>query len=51
VTEDEILRFIAAQYEAKNLFYLPPKVAGAIRKRPAAFIGAAKRHCQPELAF
>jgi len=51
VTEDEILRFIVAQYGAKNLFYLPPNVAAAIRKRPAAFSSAAKRHCQPELAF
>ena len=51
VTEDEILRFIAAQYGAKNLFYLPPKVAAAIWKRPAAFVSAAKRYCQPELNF
>ena len=51
VTEEQILRFIAAQYGAKNLFYLPPNVAAAIWKRPAAFIDAAKRHCQPELNF
>ena len=51
VVEDQVLRFIAAQYGAKNLFYLPRKVAAAILKRPAAFISAAKRHCQPELAL
>ena len=51
VTEDQILGFIAAQYGAKNLFYLPPRVAAAVLKRPAAFISAAKRYCQPELAL
>ena len=51
VVEDQVLRFIVAQYGAKNLFYLPRKVAAAILKRPAAFISAAKRHCQPELAL
>ena len=51
VTEDQILRFIAAQYGAKNLFWLPRKVAAAILKRPADFIRAAKRYCQPELAL
>jgi len=51
VTEDQILRFIAAQYGAKSLFYLPRKVAAAILKRPADFIRAAKRYCQPELAL
>jgi len=51
VTEDQILRFIAAQYGAKNLFYLPPRVASAVLKRPADFVTAAKRYCQPELVF
>ena len=51
VTEDQILRFIAARYGAKNLLYLPRHVAAAILKRPADFITAAKRHCQPELAL
>ncbi len=51
VTEEEVLRFVAARYGAKSLFYLPPNVATAIRKRPADFIRAAKRHCQPELAL
>ena len=51
VTEDQVLRFIAARYGAKNLFYLPPHVAAAILKRPADFITAARRYCQPELAL
>jgi hypothetical protein len=49
VTEDQILRFIAARYGARNLFYLPPHVAAEICKRPADFIRAAKQYCQPEL--
>jgi hypothetical protein len=51
VTEDQILRFIAARYGAKSLLYLPRHVAAAILKRPGDFITAAKRHCQPELAL
>ena len=49
VTEDQVLRFIGAQYGARNLLYLPPKVAGAVLKRPSDFLCAARRHCQPEL--
>ena len=51
VTEVQILRFIAARYGAKNLFYLPPHVAAEVCKRPADFIRAAKQYCQPELAL
>ena len=51
VVEDQVLRFIAARYGAKNLLYLPRHVAAAILKRPANFITAAKRYCQPELAL
>jgi hypothetical protein len=51
VTEEQILRFIAARYGAKNLLYLPPHVAAEIVKRPADFIRAAKRYCQPELGL
>jgi hypothetical protein len=52
VTEDQVLRFIGSpQYMAKNLFYLPPKVAAAICRRPSDFIRAAQQHCQPELAL
>ncbi len=51
VTEDQVLRFIAARYGAKSLFYLPPHVAAAVFKRPGDFLSAARRHCQPELAL
>ena len=51
VTEDQILRFIAARYSARSLLYLPPQVAGEILKRPADFVRAAKQYCQPELAL
>ncbi len=46
MTEEMILRFIAARYGAKNLFYLPPKVAEAVIERPWDFIRAAKQHQQ-----
>jgi hypothetical protein len=51
VVEDQILRFIAARYGAKNLLYLPRHVAVAILKRPADFLAAAKQYCEPELPF
>ena len=51
VTEEQILRFIGARYGAKNLFSLPPHVAAAVCKRPADFLAAAKRYCEPELNF
>ena len=51
VTEDRVLRFIAARYGAKSLFYLPPHVSAAVLKRPTDFIAAAQRHQQPELAI
>ena len=51
VTEDQILRFIGVRYGARSLAYLPSHVAAAVCKRPADFIRAAKRHCQPELAL
>jgi hypothetical protein len=49
VMEDQVLRFIGSRYGAKSLFYLPPHVAAEILKRPADFIRAAKRYCEPEL--
>jgi hypothetical protein len=51
VTEDMILRFIGDRWGAKNLFYLPAKVAQQILRRPADFIRAAKQHFEPELPF
>ena len=49
VVEDQVLRFIAGRYGAKSLLYLPRHVAAEILKRPADFIRAAKRYCEPEL--
>ena len=49
VTEDQILRFIGVRYGARGLFHLPPQVAAEICRRPADFIRAAKRFCEPEL--
>ncbi len=51
VSEERILRFIAARYGAKSLLYLPPQVAAEILKRPTDFIRAAKRYCEPELGL
>ena len=42
---------IKARYGAENLLYLPPHVAAEICRRPADFIRAAKRYCQPELGL
>ena len=49
--ERMVERFIADQYGAKNLFYLPPNVASGIIRRPADFLSAVKNHCEPELSF
>ena len=51
VTEEQILRFIRARYGARSLVFLTPQVAAEICKRPADFIRAAKRYCEPELAL
>ena len=48
-TERMVERFIADQYRAQNLFYLPPNVATQIIRRPADFLRAVKNHCEPEL--
>jgi hypothetical protein len=44
-----ILKFIAARYGAKNLLELPAHVGAEVVKRPADFVRAARRYCQPEL--
>ncbi|MFN7137727.1 MAG: hypothetical protein ACK4UN_00130 [Limisphaerales bacterium] len=49
--EEMIIQFITAKYGARNLFYLPAKVARQVLNRPADFIRAAKLHCEPELPF
>jgi hypothetical protein len=46
-----ILRFIGVCWGARNLVYLPPKVAAEAVRRPVDFIRAAKLHCQPGLGF
>ena len=51
VTEDQVLRFIEARYGAKSLLYVPRHVAVEILKRPADFVRAARRYCEPELAL
>lgn len=51
VTEEQILRFIGERYGARNLLYLPPPVAAEILRRPADFVAAARRFCEPELPF
>jgi hypothetical protein len=51
VTEDIVLRFIGARWEALNLFHLPARVAAEALRRPGDFMRAAKQHCQPELSF
>ena len=50
-TEEQVLRFIAGRYGARSLLYLPPHVAAEILKRPAQFVRAAKRYCEPELSL
>lgn len=49
--EELVLRFVAAQYGAKSLLYLPAEVAAEICRRPADFIRAARRHREPELGI
>lgn len=51
VTEGMVLTFIGVRYAARNLFFLPANVAEQVLKRPADFIRAVKRHCEPELPF
>lgn len=51
VVETQALQFIADRYGAKDLFEIPKHVATAILKRPADFVSAARRHCEPELPF
>ena len=48
VTEEAVLRFVAARYGARSLVF---HVAGEVLKRPADFLRAAKQYKQPELGF
>ena len=51
VTEEMIVRYIAEKFGAKNFFYVSPRVAAEILRRPLDFIRAAKKHCEPQLPF
>lgn len=51
VTEGMVLMFIGVRYGARNLFSLPANVAEQVLQRPADFIRAVKKHCEPELPF
>jgi hypothetical protein len=51
MTEEMVLRFIGARWDARNLFHLPAKVAAEALRRPADFLRAAKQHCEPDLPF
>jgi len=48
-TEEMVLRFIADKYGARNLFFLPRRVAKQVFERPADFLRAVKQHGEPKL--
>jgi hypothetical protein len=43
--------YIGHRWQAKTLLHLPPSVAREILRRPADFLTAVKKHCEPELKF
>jgi hypothetical protein len=43
--------YIGHRWQAKTLLHLPPTVAREILRRPADFLTAVKKHCEPELGF
>jgi len=43
--------YIGHRWKAKTLLHLPPAVAREILRRPADFLTAVKKHCEPELKF
>ncbi|MEI6193514.1 MAG: hypothetical protein WCS42_04200 [Verrucomicrobiota bacterium] len=47
--EQRVLDFIAVQWGAKNLLYVPPVAGREIIRRPGDFMAAVKRHAEPEL--
>ena len=49
--EKMVLDYIEFRWGAKNLFYVPPKAASEIIRRPADFLAAAKNYAEPELQF
>lgn len=50
-TEEMVLTFIREKYGARNLLMLPEKVAAQVLRRPADFLRAVKKHCEPQLPF
>jgi hypothetical protein len=46
-----VLAYIKFRWNAPDLFYIPPKAASEIIRRPADFLTAAKNHSEPELPF
>ena len=50
-TEEMVLTFIREKYGAKDLLMLPENVAAQVLRRPADFLRAVKRHCEPQLPF
>lgn len=49
--EAAVMAFVKHHYGIENLLDLHPKVAAEIRRRPLAFIQAAKEFLQPGLRF
>jgi len=50
-TETMVLDYIGFRWKAPDLFYVPPKAASEIIRRPADFLAAAKNYSEPELKF
>lgn len=49
--EQWVLEFIQAKYQARNLLFLPEKVAQQILSRPEAFLAAVKKSKNPFLSM
>jgi hypothetical protein len=47
--EDVVLDYVEFRWGKRDLFYIPPKAASEIIRRPADFLTAAKNHSEPEL--
>ena len=50
-TEKMVDDYIKFRWQAPNLFYIPPKAASEIIRRPADFLSAAKQYAEPEFRF
>ncbi len=49
--ERMVMRYIQFRWQAESLFYIPPKAASEIIRRPADFLTAVKNYSEPELKF